>query len=162
MLKPPWFLTAAACLIFVFGAFYAYAANKGNIQDINTAIIQTQSDKEYIFTLEIAQTPREQKTGLMHRKHMEQDAGMLFIFPKEAPQAFWMKNTYMPLDIYYINGAGRIDQIYRMTEPFSTKPLPSRNPALAVLEINGGLSDKLGIKEGDTIKHPFFHHKDTQ
>jgi len=108
------------------------------------------------FTVEIADTPEEQRRGLMFRREMAEDAGMLFLYEEEEPQSYWMRNTYIPLDIIYINAEGRIVSIQRDANPLDDTSLPSYAPAIAVLEINGGLSDRLGIRDGDEVIHPFF------
>jgi uncharacterized membrane protein (UPF0127 family) len=81
---------------------------------------------------------------------------MLFLFPELARVSFWMKNTYIPLDLLFIGDDGTVLQITRETEPFSLAPIPSERPARAVLEINGGASDRLGIAVGDRLKHDLF------
>jgi uncharacterized membrane protein (UPF0127 family) len=88
----------------------------------------------------------------MYRKEMDEDHGMLFIFEKPDTQSFWMKNTFIPLDIMFIDSAGVIDTIYRKTTPYSEKSLPSRRRVQFVVEVNGGWSDKFQVKEGDAIE----------
>jgi uncharacterized protein len=77
--------------------------------------------------------------------------GMIFSFPKAEEQAFWMHGTYIGLDILYVAADGRVLSIAKRAKPFDESPLPSRGPAKAVLEINAGLSDKLGIQPGDKV-----------
>ncbi len=101
--------------------------------------------------IELAENDDERMQGLMYRKSMDDNKGMLFIFQKEEPQSFWMKNTIMPLDIIYVNSKKEIVKIFKNTIPFSEKSLPSGNPATYVVEVNGGFTDKYGIKEGDLI-----------
>lgn len=108
------------------------------------------------FTVEIADDDDSRRTGLMFRRSMAEDHGMLFLFEEEAPRSFWMRNTYIPLDIIYINAEGSIVSIAEMAEPLSDRSLPSAGPAAAVLEINGGLSRTLGLGPGDKVTHPFF------
>jgi uncharacterized protein len=111
----------------------------------------------YRFQVEIADDEPERQRGLMHRERMAEDRGMLFLFPgPPRPQGFWMKNTLIPLDIIYLQPDGRILSIARRTTPLSEAPIPSNGPASAVLEINGGLSDRLGIAPGDQIRHRAF------
>jgi uncharacterized membrane protein (UPF0127 family) len=108
------------------------------------------------FQVELADTDAERSQGLMWRGSMPADRGMLFIFPRPAAQAFWMRNTYIPLDILYIGDDGRIVSIAKNTQPLSEAPIPSGAPARGVLEINGGLSDRLGILPGDRVRHRLF------
>jgi uncharacterized protein len=102
--------------------------------------------------VEIADTDDKRHTGLMFRESMEDNQGMLFIFPREEPQGFYMRNTIIPLDIIFINSKGLIVKIYKNTTPFSEEDLPSIKPILYVVEVNGGFSDKYKIKEGDMIE----------
>jgi hypothetical protein len=101
--------------------------------------------------IEIADDDQQRELGLMMRRDMKEDNGMLFIFPYETLQAFWMKNTIIPLDILYVNSQNEIVKIYKNTEPYSEKSLPSGKPSLYVVEVNGGYTDKYGIKEGNKI-----------
>lgn len=102
--------------------------------------------------IEVSDEDRERAQGLMYRSHMGDDQGMIFIFPRSEPQSFWMKNTKIPLDIIYINEQNEIVKIYKQTKPFNTTSLPSGKNAMYVVEINGGLTDKFGITEGDIIE----------
>jgi hypothetical protein len=109
------------------------------------------------FQVEIADTPAEREQGLMWRGSMPVDRGMLFDFQgPEAEQGFWMRNTYIPLDIIYIRADGRIHSIARSTTPLSEAPIPSGGPVRAVLEINGGLAERLGVLPGDQVRHRIF------
>lgn len=101
--------------------------------------------------VEFAENDDERMQGLMYRRSMDEGKGMLFIFQKEEPQAFWMKNTVIPLDIMYVNSKKEIVKIFKSTTPFSETSLPSGKPATYVVEVAGGFSDKYGIKEGDLI-----------
>ncbi|HEX8570585.1 MAG TPA: DUF192 domain-containing protein [Caulobacteraceae bacterium] len=108
------------------------------------------------FQVELADTPAEREQGLMWRGSMPVDRGMIFDFPGETEQGFWMRNTYIPLDIIYIRADGRIHSIARSTTPLSEALVPSGGPVKAVLEINGGLSERLGIAPGDLVRHRIF------
>ena len=110
-------------------------------------------DKKLIkaVDVEIAETDETRHMGLMFRDKMEETQGMLFIFPDEEKQGFYMKNTLIPLDIIFINAKKEIIKIYKNTTPLSEQDLPSLKPALYVVEVNGGFTDKFNIKEGDFI-----------
>lgn len=108
------------------------------------------------FKVEIADDEAERQRGLMYRTTLAPDAGMLFEWDRAERRAFWMKNTYIPLDILYIGSNGRIISIAAMTEPFSETPIPSRGDARAVLEIAGGRAAQLGIDIGDQVHHRMF------
>lgn len=110
----------------------------------------------HVFTVEIAANDEQRAQGLMHRKELPEGRGMLFDFQREQEVSFWMKNTYMPLDMIFIRGDGRILRIAAETTPLSTEPVPSRGPVRAVLEVIGGTAHKLGIAPGDRVAHPIF------
>lgn len=118
--------------------------------------IKKQNGEEWGFSVELAVTPKEQAQGLMFRTELNDDAGMLFIFHDEAPRSFWMKNTLIPLDMIFIKRSGEILNIHQNAIPQDLTPVKSEGDAYAVLEIAGGLSEKLGIKAGDRIMHPAF------
>jgi uncharacterized membrane protein (UPF0127 family) len=100
---------------------------------------------------EIAETEETRHLGLMYREGMKEDQGMLFIFPREEPQGFYMRNTILSLDIIFVNSKKQIVKIHKRTEPFSENTLPSVKPAVYVVEVNAGYADKFGIKEGNYI-----------
>ena len=106
---------------------------------------------EHRFTVEVAATPDQQETGMMFRRSVAGNRGM--IFPYDPPQevAFWMKNTLIPLDMIFIRPDGRIARIAANAVPESLDPVPSGEAISAVLEIGGGRSAELGIKEGDRV-----------
>ncbi len=110
-------------------------------------------DKKLIKSVdvEIAESDETRHMGLMFRDKMEETQGMLFIFPDEEKQGFYMKNTLIPLDIIFVNAKKEIIKIYKNTTPLSEQDLPSIKPAIYVVEVNGGFTDKFKIKEGDFI-----------
>ena len=114
-------------------------------------VIYTAGGSEIVVPVEIADDNAERSRGLMYRTDLAANAGMLFLFDAEQPRAFWMKNTPLPLDILYIAGDGRIVAIAEHTKPFSTDPIPSRTPALNVLEVNAGFAKRNGIAVGDRV-----------
>ena len=103
------------------------------------------------FDIEIADDEYETQTGLMHRKSMANNRAMLFIFPDMRMRAFYMKNTYIPLDIIYLNKNNVIVSIQENAKPLDETSLPSGVPAQYVLEINGGLSQQWSIAVGDKM-----------
>jgi len=116
-------------------------------------------DGDRSFSVEIADDDRERALGLMFRREMEDGEGMLFDFVVEQPASFWMKNTYIPLDMLFIKADGTIDSIAERTTPLSEKSVPSKGPVRFVLEINGGLSDQLGIEPGDKVSGPALENR---
>jgi len=101
--------------------------------------------------IEFADNQNERAQGLMYRTKLDENQGMLFVFPFEEFQSFWMKNTVLPLDMLFINSELKIVTIHKNTEPYSTKGYPSSSPAIYVLEVNAGFTDKYNIKQGDKV-----------
>lgn len=118
--------------------------------------IRTQDGALQHFYIEVAMDMRSQIRGLMYRKSMPADQGMLFVFPDVAERSFWMKNTYIPLDMLFIDASGKIINIHENAVPEDLTPIYSSGPAKYVLEINGGESKKLGIRAGDRLVHKIF------
>ena len=108
------------------------------------------------FQVEIAADDATRERGLMNRRFMAADHGMLFEFDRDAPVSFWMKNTYIPLDMIFISRTGVVTNIVANAEPLSERVIPSGPPCAAVLELNGGAAAAMGLKVGDKIRHPFF------
>ena len=92
----------------------------------------------------------------MFRRELPEGTGMLFDFHREQDVSFWMKNTYIPLDMIFIRADGRILRIAENTEPLSERLIPSGGPIRAVLEVIGGTAQKLGIAPGDRVASPIF------
>src|ERR1700724_887601 len=111
----------------------------------------------HTFAVEMAVTPEEQAKGLMFRRELPEGQGMLFDFQREQPATFWMKNTYVPLDMIFIRGDGRILRIAEHTVPLSEALVPSGGAVRAVLEVVAGTARKLAIVPGDRVTHPIFN-----
>jgi uncharacterized membrane protein (UPF0127 family) len=110
----------------------------------------------HVFAVELAVTPEQQAQGLMFRRELPEGRGMLFDFQKEQPTSFWMKNTYIPLDMIFIRADGRILRVAENTVPLSEALVSSGGPVRAVLEVIAGTAKKLGIAAGDRVAHPIF------
>jgi hypothetical protein len=123
---------------------------------VETLVIQTQSGTKYSFKVEIADTPEKNEQGLMFRTAMPADHGMLFELGAEGNVAFWMKNTLIPLDIIFVGRKGNIVRIAENATPESLAPIPAGAPVTGVIEFNGGIAAKMGLKPGDKVIHPFF------
>jgi hypothetical protein len=108
------------------------------------------------FTVEIADTDATRERGLMFRKHLAGNQGMLFDFKTPQPVAFWMKNTLIPLDMLFIAPDGRVISIARQAIPMSETPIPSGGDVLAVLEIRGGRAAEIGARPGDRVRERIF------
>ncbi len=101
--------------------------------------------------IEIAENDYSRTKGLMFRRDLAENQGMLFIFKQEAPRAFWMKNTPLSLDMIFVNAHKEIVKIHKYTKPFSTQSYPSIKPAQYVVETIAGFTDRYEIKTGDHI-----------
>ncbi|WP_445504169.1 DUF192 domain-containing protein [Microvirga sp. G4-2] len=139
---------ALGLVVVLAGAAYAQA--------LEALSIVTQGGQRQNFQVEVARNDADRAQGLMFRRSMAPDRGMLFDFGRVEPVSMWMQNTYLPLDMLFIRPDGTIARIAANTEPLSTRTIPSGEPVLAVLELNAGTSAKLGIRPGDRIEHPLF------
>ena len=118
--------------------------------------IVTKSGQRHAFQVEVARNDADRSQGLMYRRSMAADHGMLFDFARVEPVAMWMQNTYIPLDMFFIRPDGTIARIAENTEPLSTRTIPSGEPVLGVLELVAGSAKRLGIHPGDRVQHPMF------
>ncbi|WP_262268668.1 MULTISPECIES: DUF192 domain-containing protein [Microvirga] len=140
--------SALTFLVLTAGAVYAQA--------LETLSIATQGGQRQSFRVEVARNDADRAQGLMFRRSMPADQGMLFDFGRTEPVSMWMQNTYLPLDMLFIRADGTIARIAANTEPLSTRTISSGEPVLSVLELNAGTAAKLGIKPGDRVEHPLF------
>jgi hypothetical protein len=108
--------------------------------------------RKLAFRVEVAVTSSEHERGLMYRQHLDADAGMLFVFNEPRVQVFWMKNTFIPLDMLFIGADRRIVGIVENAVPETTSARQVGLPSQYVLEIGGGLSGRLGIRSGQTVE----------
>lgn len=125
-------------------------------QDLQTPLTIHTASSSVSFQVELAQTPKSRRRGLMFREHMGRNEGMLFVYEKTRAISMWMKNTLIPLDMLFISATGEIIRIEADTEPLSLRNIPSGKPVLAVLELNGGVAKEYGIQAGDRISHEVF------
>jgi len=102
-------------------------------------------------TVEVADTPARQSLGLMYRKDLGADAGMLFVFPRTQHLTFWMKNTVLPLDMIFIGDDRRVVGIVKDAVPYTTTPREVAGDSRYVLEVNAGFSERHGVRAGDTV-----------
>jgi len=143
-------------LLMLVALFVVGPGAMAQIGPTETLSIHASDGKIHVFQVEIARTPREQATGLMHRERLAPDAGMLFLHASESRQSMWMKNTLIPLDMLFIRRDGRISRIHERAVPGSLESISSRGRVLAVLELRGGTVARLGIKVGDRVEHAAF------
>ncbi|MGL5136357.1 MAG: DUF192 domain-containing protein [Beijerinckiaceae bacterium] len=107
----------------------------------------------HVFQVEVMRNDTERARGLMFRQFMPQDRGMLFDFERDTSVSMWMRNTYIPLDMLFIRSDGRVHRVHEKAQPLDETAIPAGAPVRYVLEINGGVAAKLGIKAGDLVKH---------
>ncbi|MCL1827544.1 MAG: DUF192 domain-containing protein [Candidatus Cloacimonetes bacterium] len=114
--------------------------------------IITSQQKEYEFEVELAISDYQRERGMMYRNKIEENQGMLFVFKREDTLSFWMKNTYVSLDIIFIDKELHIVDIAENAFPLSEENIQSKEPAMYAFEVKGGLSRKLGINKGDKVE----------
>ncbi|MGH6979618.1 MAG: DUF192 domain-containing protein [Stellaceae bacterium] len=141
--------------LVISGCALAAHGQQLQIFDKSVLVIDTASGPRH-FDVELAVTPAQEEQGLMYRQRLAPDAGMLFVFDDTAIRTFWMRNTMIPLDMLFIAPDGRIVDIHERAVPLSENVIPSREPARAVLELNGGTAARLGIKIGDVVHFKSF------
>jgi uncharacterized membrane protein (UPF0127 family) len=136
-------------LLFLLAIAHFSCASSAATSRFMTIFVQDQP-----FKVEIADTPEKHALGLMHRRYLKSDYGMLFIFADEEVRSFWMKNTLIPLDMIFINGSHQVVDLIHSVPPCPGDPCPSYTsayPARFVLEIAGGTAKKLKLEPGDKI-----------
>ncbi|MCV6595098.1 MAG: DUF192 domain-containing protein [Silicimonas sp.] len=106
------------------------------------------------FSVELADDPAERSQGLMHRETLARSAGMLFVYDHPQRVSFWMRNTLIPLDMIFLDGAGRVSRIHENAIPLDETAIEGGDDIQYVLEINGGLSAQLGLTPGSELRHP--------
>lgn len=115
------------------------------------SLIKPDGDTIQELDIEFAESQYEKETGLMYRESMEDNQGMLFIYQEEAPRSFYMKDTYIPLDIIFYSADSTAVSFQENAEPMNETSLSSGEPAQFILEINAGLVEEWNIEEGDKI-----------
>ena len=146
-------LTAGAPSVHAAGEQSVHAAGEQTLSELT---VLSADGRTHRFTVEEAKDPRTREIGLMFRDSLAPDSGMLFDFGTPRPVAMWMKNTLIPLDMLFMANDGRIISIAQRTVPLSLTPIGPPEPARAVLEIGGGVAERLGIVPGDRVRHPIF------
>lgn len=139
-----------AVLVFLTGFAVVRAEERSEPLTIVT------SSGAHEFRVEVARTMSDRAQGLMHRRSMPQDHGMLFDFGVEDTIAMWMKNTLIPLDMIFLSRHGLVTSVATDAVPFSEAVISSNGPAYAVIELNAGVARKIGIAPGDRVQHKTF------
>jgi uncharacterized membrane protein (UPF0127 family) len=124
--------------------------------DGSLSILGSDGREKASYRLLIAGSDSARQNGLMHYRYMAQDIGMLFVFDESQPLAFWMKDTFIPLDIIFFDEKGRVVVIHENTTPFSLEPLRSHSPVRYALEVNAGQAAANSIMAGDSFDHEDF------
>jgi uncharacterized protein len=108
------------------------------------------------FKIEVAETPAQMTQGLMFRKSLAPDAGMLFDYKQPTVATMWMRNTLIPLDMLFVDAQGQILNIHQRAVPQSLDVIAAAAPVRVVIELNGGTAERLGIEPGDQVIYPIF------
>lgn len=145
---PPLRFLAAFLVVFAVAAATALAAPKLEPLTFETA------DGPRVFQIEVALTPQQRQTGLMWRRSLPDDHGMLFDFETPQEITMWMQNTYVSLDMVFVSAEGRVTRIAERTEPLSTRTVASQGQARYVVELVAGAAKRIGLKVGDKVVHP--------
>ena len=132
------------------------AAQQDVVFPESTLEIETQSGTRHTFRIELAETDPLRQRGLMFRNEMAPDAGMLFTYKRDRVISMWMANTYLPLDMLFIESNGRISRIVENAIPLSRESISSRKRARGILELNAGTARRLGLSVGDRVIHERF------
>jgi len=145
------------------GAFATTAALRAEeaVLDLATypkgdLVVETAAGGRHRFRVWIADTEPRQRQGLMFVRDLPADQGMLFVNRPPRPASFWMKNTYIPLDLLFVDARGKVLHIFERATPLSLEPMGIEAPVRAVFEIKGGESARRGIRVGDRVRHPAF------
>lgn len=145
MTRPSEFALAAALALWGGAAAAACEPGVVDLRDGDTTVR---------FDVEVMDTRESRARGLMDRESLPRFAGMLFVYPEAGPVAFWMRNTLIPLDMLFFDPSGTLSRIHENAVPLDETPIPGGDNVQFVLEINGGLSDSLGIEPGAEMRHP--------
>jgi uncharacterized membrane protein (UPF0127 family) len=137
------------------GLWCGFGASSTRAAEVQNVEIVTKSGVK-VFSVELAKTKEEREKGLMFRKELPDGRGMLFDFSPQQDVSMWMKNTYVSLDMIFIQADGRILRIAENTEPMSERIISSGGPVKAVLEVVAGTARKEGIAPGDRVAGPLF------
>jgi uncharacterized protein len=150
----------AACLTLILVALQTQSGRTGDkiaFPHSHMEILRADGSKAE-FDIELATTHEQQERGLMFRKELAANAGMLFLWPEDQPVSMWMKNTLIPLDMLFVAHDGKITKITAHAVPLDLTTLPSDDPIRAVIEIAGGEAAHQNIKTGDKVLFSAFQN----
>lgn len=156
-------LTILLLSILFFGDFSVATAGQrhpiSGMKVENLSIVRGQAEQEVVtYLVEMAVTPTESQKGFMFRRQIPEKTGMLFVFSEPQVARFWMKNTFVPLDLIFIDQSGCILKIHPNAIPQDLTTISSDSIIKAVLEIHGGEAEKLNIRQYDRVLHRIFRH----
>lgn len=147
----------AVFVSLVLAAALGAPAAKGQLQSFPTSSLTIVSaNGRHRFTVEVAETPEQMMQGLMFRRELAPNAGMLFDYKQPIVATMWMRNTLIPLDMLFVDAQGRIVNIHERAVPQTDDVIAAAAPVRAVIELNGGTAARLGIKPGDRVLSPIF------
>ena len=151
-------LTAGALLLLL--SLHAGAMSDAETLDRifprSTLQIATSDARLHPFEIWVADTDPRRARGLMFVRNLAENEAMLFIYDDVQPIAMWMKNTYIPLDMLFVDAQGRIVKVVENTKPLSLDTIESGAPVRAVIEVKAGVASKLHVREGSVVMHPAF------
>ncbi len=138
----------------VLAALCSFAATNAHAEAPVAVVTVTSANGDgHEFVLEVADTEERRQRGLMFRKELPEDGGMIFIYDPPQVAAMWMKNTLIPLDMVFVDAGSRIAHVASRTTPHSLEPISAGVPVAAVIELNGGTCDRLGMGVGDRVHY---------
>ncbi len=141
-----------AFLLVLYALFFLLGCTRGPCVTISTPA----GKQLAALSVEIADDDTKREVGLMYRKHLDEYAGMIFVFPQPAPLKFWMKNTVIPLDMIFADQTGRVTGVVANAVPFSETPLGVPGLSQYVLEVNGGFAARHSVAAGDRLEFSGF------
>ncbi|HEY2463579.1 MAG TPA: DUF192 domain-containing protein [Steroidobacteraceae bacterium] len=151
-------LLMAAALLLTTGAALPQDAAPEPLSAFPQSLLAIRTSSGHVVNFKIweANTPKREEQGMMFIRRMDEHTGMLFMFPENRPVTMWMKNTYVSLDLLFLDAHGKIDYIAARATPESTAIIGPPTPEFAVLELKGGACEQFGIKVGDKVLHKNF------
>lgn len=144
---------SALLALVLAGAWLAAQASEPALTEV---VVETRAGLQHRFVLEVADTEAARQRGLMFRESIPADGGMLFDLREERSASIWMKDTPLSLDVLFVRADGRVVRIAPSLPPMTLTPIASPHPVRAVIEINGGTCERLGITAGDRVHHAIF------
>ncbi len=141
-------------ILVILALILGSVTTPGHASELPISVLKIESETGiHTFMVEVAANNEARRTGLMLRQSLSQNAGMLFVYKRSGVISMWMKNTYISLDMIFVNRDGAIVKIAENTEPLSLEIISSEYPITMVLEVSGGSANRLGVKIGDHVEY---------